>query len=764
MLVLACRPSVRPELPEGLRSAIFIGPEREVEAIERDQGTQAFISPEGGEPLLVGYRSPLDELFLQPGPIGLLVPPTGRPLPLADWYLELERSGEEMSWVESLGVPELAASLRIPSLPADTCALAGGCYPSASARDIGDCRKTCSPVRPMSPVPPEAPLPPVFAACPEEWSSEDGGCRAPATANGCLRGAWQTFAHGACEPFEVCPSGAFRAGADVYVDAQATGVPDGTQLRPYRTLEEAIANGADGRIIAIAPGAYQAQPLSPGTQLIGHCALTTTLLGGFTTRGRVALSSLRLETPPGGPGIEVVDGRLGLASIDAVFSDSEPGILVRAAAGLDLRESQVSSVGPAIRVAGGEVDGSDVVFETQGPSGIEVENGTLRLSRVRARSAGVYAHARRSLLVLDIAVVDAGGSGITAVEGSTATLSQLDLRAGGTGVEVINAKCDVQASRVTAARPHGLRVDRGDLRVSDVVVSDVSGEPTVARGIEAHDSLVEVRRVHVSRVAGSGLSLSGSLLVEDLRAETVDRSQGHLLVVPPGVVSRLQLRRASLVGGAGGLQIEDSAEVTVESLEVQDITGGIAPLRGAIYIGDGPRAELRQVQITDATVYGLWIFGRQRTRQISDLKILGAGTGVRFPTYSTAADPLTLSTTMMSRVDIQGSRGLGFCVGRGWRVQVDNLNIRSTDDSVLADCIGDDRAGIGLVVGGTSEVFLDAFDISDAKVGASLQALAVLDAADGRFADLEDALVAPGKRLSDFLVKVEYRNVTRVGP
>lgn len=764
MLMLACRPSVQPQLPEGLKSGLLIGPAQDVEAIDGDHRTQTVFAKDTPQPLLLGYESSLDDLFLESGPLGVLLPPAGRPLPLADWYLELDRSDEGLGWTDSSSALELTAPLRLPTISPDACASAGGCYPSDAAREVGDCRRTCSTATPMAPSPPESPLPPTFPNCPTEWSSEPSTCRAPAIAPTCPLGEWQTFAASGCVPMDQCPAGPFRGLADVHVDGQATAPHDGTELHPYRTLAEALQNGGAAKIIALAPGSYQAESLPPGTRLVGHCASTTVLVGAFDTTGAVELSHLRLESRGEEPGAEVTSGILQLSSVDADFTGTDAGVLVQRLARFFVHDSKIRSEGVAVRAVGGVVEANASVFETEGLVGIDVVDGTLRLSRVRARSAGDFTHARNSQLEVDVAVVDSGGAGIIGVGDSNAILSQLDLRAGGVGIDLVESDGDVSASRVSAARGRGLSVDRGILGLSDVVINDVSAEAGLAIGISARASNVDIRRVEVHRVAGSGLSLSGDLVVEDLRVEEVDRREGHLLMVPQGATSRLQLRRAFLGAGAGGLQVEDSAEATIESLDVHDISGGVAPLRAAVYVGDGPRAELRRVRITEAPVYGLWIYGREHARQVSDLQVRGAGTGVRFPSYSTTADEASLSTTMMSRVEVQDSAGLGFCVGRGWRVRVDHLKVSSTGDSVLADCVGDDRGGIGLVVGGASDVFLDVFDIHEAKIGAFVQTLAGLEASDGRFSELDDALVAPGKSLSDFLVKITYRNVERVGP
>ena len=206
---------------------------------------------------------------------------------------------------------------------------------------------------------------------------------------------------------------------------------------------------------------------------------------------------------------------------------------------------------------------------------------------------------------MDIAVVDTQGVGLAVVEGSTASLSHLELRAGDIGVDVIESSVEIATSRVVGARSRGLSVERGKLLVTDVSISDVLGDPSTARGVAANDSDVEIRRVHLSGINGSALSLSGTLVVEDLRAEDVDRSEGALLAITEGPVSRLQLRRALLTGGAGGLHVGDNAEAIIERLEVRDITRGVAPLPGAIYVGYGPRTELRQVRIAESPFYDI---------------------------------------------------------------------------------------------------------------------------------------------------------------
>ena len=763
MLMLGCRPSAQPLLPADLKSALLVGPDRKIEAIEGDQKVQVFLTADGGSLLLFGFCSGLVDLFLQPGHLDVPVPPAGRPLPLADWYLELDSEDQVPVWSEAPRARDETTSFRLATVSAEACASAGGCFPSEANRGLGDCRRSCNPVSPPEPEPPEPPLPPTFANCPMEWTSLDGVCSAPAHVGSCLSGQWQTFAAPGCEPIEECPAGSFRGVADVYVDSQATGLQDGTELHPYRTLADAILGGGS-RVVAMAPGTYEAQQIPPGTVLVGHCALTTTLLGPFATSGPVRLSHLRIEGIGSGTAVEVVDGTLGLTNVDATFSGADPGVCVHGGARFEAEASQIRSVGVGIHAVGAQVDLSGVVLEFAGAVGIDAEDSGLFLARVRARSAAAFVRARRSRLEMDIAVVDTQGVGLAVVEGSTASLSHLELRAGDIGVDVIESSVEIATSRVVGARSRGLSVERGKLLVTDVSISDVLGDPSTARGVAANDSDVEIRRVHLSGINGSALSLSGTLVVEDLRAEDVDRSEGALLAITEGPVSRLQLRRALLTGGAGGLHVGDNAEAIIESLEVRDITGGVAPLQWTIYVGDGPRTELRQVRISESTVYGLWIYGREKARQVTDLKVVNAGTGVRLPTYSTAIDPGALSTATFSRVEVQGSKAIGFCVGRGWRVQVDDLKILSTGESVLADCVGDDRGGAGRVVGGTSEVFLKRFEIREAKVGVSLQALAVLGAADGQLTELKDALVAPGKTLSDFLLRIAYRNVDRTGP
>jgi hypothetical protein len=252
-------------VPEGLQTWVAGSQIREGGVVS-DAAHPVSVSAHGDTTFLFGYRESLGELLLSPGPFapdpGPICGERGRALPRAEWVYALEAGNEQLIALDNALDPP-----RVGPYVPSVCRDARGC----TSTDRGGllCRADgCS-------EPIDAPTPPAAAEWPRVCSSRED-CARPLPE--CASGEYRFDAFGACEPVAPC-EGDWPIGADYWVRENGTG--DGSQARPFGSIDEAIA-AHPGAIIGVAAGTYPLR--DPGfAKVIGLCPrLTTIVLEGRT--------------------------------------------------------------------------------------------------------------------------------------------------------------------------------------------------------------------------------------------------------------------------------------------------------------------------------------------------------------------------------------------------------------------------------------------------------------------------------------------------
>jgi len=155
-------------------------------------------------------------------------------------------------------------------------------------------------------------------ACAEGFTSLDGGCVATLPADGCAAGALAVPGDRACRPVAPCdggPYGALPSDAPVVRvnGAFVGGGSDGSELRPFVTVQAAIDAAPAGATIAIAAGRYvEDLIISKRLRLYGRCPAEVELRGvsagdGQTLGVRAPVEVHRLAVTGPAAGIVAVD-------------------------------------------------------------------------------------------------------------------------------------------------------------------------------------------------------------------------------------------------------------------------------------------------------------------------------------------------------------------------------------------------------------------------------------------------------------------------
>lgn len=313
----------------------------------------------------------------------------------------------------------------------------------------------------------------------------------------------------------------------VWVDVAAQDGGDGTEARPFRRLEEALAAPAPRRLVHLAAGLYPGPFVAPdGTELLGASAAVLTAKAGVTVleaEGALTLRRILLQ-----------GGTLGLRGTgevrleDVRFSGQRAGALLIGQGGHLLAHGVVfeASVSNAVGVhveAEAQAELLGCTFEGPWQRGVEaLAPGRLVLATVAFRGAVTAVHLRGGVAELsDVSVSEGRGPGLY-VAGGRVSLRRVQVHGHEYGLLTgTGAVVEAEDFTSTGADRAGVGVVQAKAHFTKLTVLQAG----TFGGLQAVSSEVAVEGLLVEDTAGLGISTrDGSLRLDGARVlRTRDR-------------------------------------------------------------------------------------------------------------------------------------------------------------------------------------------------------------------------------------------------
>jgi hypothetical protein len=452
-----------------------------------------------------------------------------------------------MRWLVALPLAQLLGcggdDVVATTPPPPTVEAGPPCAPGELLLDDGSCRAAGLPPD----LPPPGPTHPPEAGVPEDACHEgfvhdgEGGCAAIIPAAPCASGLIAVPGDTVCREIAPCGNAPWgdiplEAGAE-FVNAAFVGTSDGSELAPWKTVQEAVNAAAAGDMIAIAAGSYPENVvITQPVRMWGRCPALVEVVGATGRTIEVSAGGTEIHTlavtgvdrglyvlAPGGAILDrlwIHDlGHNGIGLLAGTDATSITGTLVERA----------TRVGVYMEAAFGAFEHGEVretiPFMPEGSGGVGIQlvadargvssNGTVSRSYVHQnKNAGVVVVDGRvevtGTLIADTAPAlaqDRLGVGLAAV--GNGPLAEAEL----TGVVLAyntTAAVEVHHARVTATActfehtvpeqdlgfGEGIAgYDASELDVSESVVRDCVGI-----GIDAFESQLRAHRVWVKNV------------------------------------------------------------------------------------------------------------------------------------------------------------------------------------------------------------------------------------------------------------------------
>lgn len=434
---------------------------------------------------------------------------------------------------------------------------------------------------------------PSWGACPSGWEPLDvegaSVCTPPARVE-CTGATFQPIDSTACVPVDdACGTGAFREERDagrswVFVDAAASG-GDGSEARPFTTLEDALGAGATG--ILLAAGDYT--------------IVSSLLPADLEVRG-VCPDRSRIVAPAGGLAAVVGPGaRLALTGV--TVTGTGLGLAARGTIALDrvVIEPGLESFG--VTLMGGTLSARRTVIRGPVPS--------VRLPA----SSGIYGEAGSTVTLTDVVVDGAEGEGIlldaSTLTGERVVIQHVDPQPDGQlggGLAVVNGStATVTDLYVLDTHDHGITSDSGgSFELTHVVVDDVATAPAESngRGLSVWNGMGVVRSLLVRRSTATGASVraGGTLLISDAVIQAIQPLEGFGsgLAIEEG---SLAVERGLILDATFFGAINRSGTLTATDLRIERVIESRGS-GGGVACSDGGTCSLTRFSLGELVTYG----------------------------------------------------------------------------------------------------------------------------------------------------------------
>lgn len=615
---LGCLRSQAPALPA---SDVEVGTTILV-VLEAGRPTEGWVhAGREGAPLTFAEGLEVGLLELAPTPSALSLPlgrlaqnGPGRPLPLKEVLRALRRDASTGAFVEANADEAAAlAELRLPPFDYAGC-MAAGCL--EVGLDYPLCKTTCSIDPPRPPELPQLaeptgwaldrtlsdhlaisrPVQPALIDCPVTEAQLPGQAQCTSLLRACSGDGW---------PVED---------VDAYVDPAAPPGGDGTRVRPYARIDEALLGSAPPTRLGLAVGQHAAPAAVPAhLELFGACRQTV-LVGELVARGqRLQLRDLSLESA--GSSLTVLSGAVGLERvlvtpavrgrsfgwvINGGTVSATAAVFVGTWGGVELRAGQLHLTraainvrgGPGIRQRAGRSTLAEVVVRAATASaawGLQVDGGQqeVRDSVIEGFADGGLrvdgrAEAHRVVIRRNAAVVGGSGLGIY-VKGGVLTLTESEVSEHpAEGLRVVEGgEASLRTVRfldnASRGQTHGVVTDpASQLSAQDLVLSGAHGSQLF---LEGNPELPDQPSMALFDVVALGVR-SGV----EFEAVVIDRT------------GPVEIQRALAVGGDNGTIVSANRG----SLSGNDWT--LVPRDRGLRIFEGARFELSRVRIEGGSV------------------------------------------------------------------------------------------------------------------------------------------------------------------
>jgi len=506
------------------------------------------------------------------------------------------------------GVPSLktgCAPGEWAALPGSECVPAGlpastGCAPGETADEKEGCVAAGIPE----------------GGCGEGFLSSDGGCEPVLPATPCGPGEMAIPGESACHPVADCGAGTY-GDAPLDADTQfvdisyAGGDSDGSQAKPWTSVQAGVDAAPAGGLVAIAAGTY-AEDVAIGDKAVrvwGRCPSLVTIAGTFaaiTVTGGDGSEVRGVGITSAGQGVQLVGAQN--VSMKHLWTHGTAAHGVR--------------VGPNGAAASTGVSIEDSLVESAKSAGIACERSqaAIRRSSVRGTSApgfGVVAVTASAAHVADLSieasVIEGNAYDGVYASGAKVTLASSVVRAN-RNAEVyaennghLRSNLTVSKSVIERAELAGVYAIGSDVALSNLVVRDDDSEQgwgiyLVRDTLTSEGAAGTVTSSLVDHTHGAGIAVYGSSL--DVVATVVRDTQEPVGVVDtPGV--GIWAEGGEEAGGRASVSVKGSvvADNHVNGILVyaSDATIDASKITGTKGILDGGEAFFlgRGVEITD---------------------------------------------------------------------------------------------------------------------------------------------------------------------
>jgi hypothetical protein len=456
-----------------------------------------------------------------------------------------------------------------------------------------------------------------------------------------------------CQPVGDCGSGTYGAiplsPNTIRVDqAYAGGSSDGTAVRPFTRIGEALSAAPEGAHVAVAAGAYpETLVITKKVVLEGRCAQLVTIrpaggtatvdlrADGITLRG-VTIGGVRSA-------VRIVSRQATLEQVIVEGCGGE-GLVVLNGAKLVVRSSVISGnkvLGIGVATADLTLERSVVKGTRPADDSLEFGNG-IQATRVSAASGP-------SSITLRDSLFDGNrGAGIV-LRGSVATLERCVVRNTasqakdgklGTGIEAIfkvePSKLTLRDTLVASNRYCGINIEDSSAVLERTVVRDtqaqeqpgtsvadvegggimIIGSATTAE-LQTKDSLVTGNHEFGVMIRGAEVTLE-TTVIRNTSPRVTDNDRGHGLEVigEKDLPTTATLRASSVAGNRCVGIIASGASITLEGSVVRDTAscadhGGGAGIVLQGSAGTSTVATLRESAVAGNRWAGVAVFGAE---------------------------------------------------------------------------------------------------------------------------------------------------------